>query len=144
MPISEFLSMKAKSRTARQDTRDAALGLVLHLQPKALVQMVKAIAMGVRQGHGMRYLTTDAPCLLLPAVPDGTSKPPLSEANTNQLKWHNETDAEYMVNYDHSVSLIYGACAPTYLREALPALTNNGLLQLYVCDMERKKRTRVK
>ena len=148
MPISDSLSMKAKSRTARQDTRDTALGLVLHLQPEALVQMVKLIAIGVREGHCMRYLTTDAPvlkwALKCRAVRGGTFKPPLSEANNNQLKWHNETDTKYMMNYDHSVSLIYGACAPTYLREALPALTNNGFLELYVCDMERKKRTRAK
>ena len=146
MPISEVLRMKLYSRRAKQDTRDSALNLVfiLHgLQPECLVNVVQLAAMEIRDGHPMRYLTTDSNLLPATIVRDGHFKPPMSEIDARQLKRYHQSDVRYLMNHQQSVLLIQCAFAQMFPAAVsttiFEALTNNGVLQLYVCDMERKK-----
>ena len=146
MPISELLRMKLYSRSAKQDTRDSALNFVVLLQPECLVHVVQLVAMEIRDGHAMRYLTTDSDLLFATTVRGGHFKPPMSEVDAKQLKLCHQSDLRYFINHHQSVLLIQCAFAKIFpaavSTTTLEALTNNGVLQLYVCDMERTKRTR--
>ena len=138
--------MKLYSRRAKQDTRDSALNFVVLLQPECLVHVVQLVAMEIRDGHAMRYLTTDSDLLPGPIVRDGHFKPPMSEVDAKQLKRLRQSDVRYLMNHQQSVLLIQCAFAQMFPATVstiiLEALTNDGVLQLYVCDMERTKRTR--
>ena len=142
------LKKKANARREMQNNRDAAMGLVV-MQPDAglLLHIVRITAMEIRVGFPMRYLTTAATIFDVPTVLKGAFKPPMSENETNQLKWHDETDTRYLVNHNQSREIITNALASIFAcrmsSNVVEALTNtNMVLELHVCDMGHTKRTR--
>ena len=148
MPISAVVEKKLCSRRAKQARRDVALKLVFLVQPDChlLPYVVKMVAMEIKEHHPMCYLTTNASCMKN-AVPEGSFEPPMSEDKNKQLKWHHENDTKYLMNHGQSAYLICNALETEFpgpiSSGVLEMLTNNaGFLELYVCDMERKKRTR--
>ena len=148
MPISAVLEKKLGSRKAKQAKRDFALKLVFLIHPDChlLPHVVKMVAMEIKEYHPMCYLTTNASCMKN-AVPEGSFEPPMSEDKNKQLKWHHHKDTKYLMDTSKSESLISHALTkefPDPISSGLrDVLTNGaGFLELYVCDMERTKRTR--